>query len=55
MAHDWFADNCCLFIFDDVWRSNDIGENILLKLSVDSTGELCQGGVRKPCIVFHER
>lgn len=28
-----FAGRCCLFIFDDVWRCNDIQADILLQLS----------------------
>lgn len=30
----WFAGHCCLFIFDDVWCSNDIASDILVELSV---------------------
>lgn len=32
-AHDWFAGHCCLFIFDGLWCSNDIEEDILEQLS----------------------
>lgn len=33
-ARDWFAGRVCLFIFDDLWRSKDIREDVLVKLSV---------------------
>lgn len=30
----WFAGHTCLFVFDDLWRSKDIGEDILVEMSV---------------------
>lgn len=33
-AKSWFSGRSCLFIFDDIWRSNDIQSDVLSKLSV---------------------
>lgn len=33
-AQAWFAERCCLFIFDDIWCGNGIEADILLQLSV---------------------
>lgn len=33
-AQAWFAGHCCLFIFDDLWTSNDIQSDVSSKLSV---------------------